>query len=102
MFEDSLVESAGRIKTRGWTKFASLIIQVSLLGVMVLIPLIYTEALPKQAMTAMLVAPPPPPPPPPPPAATPVKVIKVQSDLDQGALRTPTKIPDKIKMIKEE
>ena|SRR5947209_12728772 len=101
MFEDSLVESAGRIKTRGWTKFASLIIQVSLLGVMVLIPLIYTEALPKQAMTAMLVAPPPPPPPPPPPAAV-VKIVKVQSDLDQGALRTPTKIPDKIKMIKEE
>lgn len=102
MFEDSLVESAGKIKTRGWTKIASLAIQVGLLGVMVLIPLIYTEALPKQAMQAMLVAPPPPPPPPPPPAATPVKIIKVQSDLDQGALRTPTKIPDKIKMVKEE
>jgi periplasmic protein TonB len=102
MFEDSLVESAGKIKTKGWTKILSLVIQVSLLGVMVLIPLIYTEALPKQAMTTFLVAPPPPPPPPPPPAATPVKVIKVQSDLDQGALRTPTKIPDKIKMIKEE
>ena len=103
MFEDSLIESSGRIRTkRGWTTVISVAFQAVAIGIMILIPLIYTEALPKQAMTAMLVAPPPPPPPPPPPAATPVKVIKVQSDLDQGALRTPTKIPDKIKMIKEE
>jgi protein TonB len=103
MFEDSLMESSGKLKTkRGWTTFASLAIQIGMLCVLVLIPLIYTEALPKQAMTTLLVAPPPPPPPPPPPAATPVKVVKVQTEMDQGALHTPTKIPDKIKMIKEE
>jgi len=103
MFEDSLVESSGKIKTRkGWTTTVSFLLQMLAIGVMVLIPLIYTEALPKQAMTTFLVAPPPPPPPPPPPAAAPVKVVKVQTELDQGALRTPTKIPDKIKMIKEE
>ncbi len=102
MFEDSLVESSGKLKTnKGWTTGLSFIIQIGLLGVMVLIPLIYTEALPKQALTTFLVAPPPPPPPPPPPAAA-VKVVKVQTDLDQGALRTPTKIPDKIKKIVEE
>ncbi len=40
-------------------------------------------------------------PPPPPPAA--VKIVKtVQTDLVNGALRTPTKIPKKIEMIKEE
>jgi protein TonB len=49
------------------------------------------------------VAPPPPPPPPPPPAAVPIKVVKqIQSDLQNGQLRTPTKIPEKVQMIKEE
>jgi protein TonB len=69
---------------------------------MVLIPLIFTEALPKQQLMTFLVAPPPPPPPPP-PAAAPVKVVKqIQTDIVNGALRTPTKIPQKIQMIKEE
>jgi protein TonB len=46
---------------------------------------------------------PPPPPPPPPPAAAPVKVVKViQTDIVNGELRTPTKIPKKIEMIKED
>jgi protein TonB len=50
-----------------------------------------------------LVAPPPPPPPPPPPAAVPIKVVKqIQSDIVNGQLRTPTKIPEKVQMIKEE
>jgi periplasmic protein TonB len=50
-----------------------------------------------------LVAPPPPPPPPPPPAAAPVKVVKqIQSDIQNGQLRTPTKIPEKVQIIKEE
>jgi len=50
-----------------------------------------------------LVAPPPPPPPPPPPAAAVVKIVKqIQSDLVNGQLRTPTKIPEKVQMIKEE
>jgi protein TonB len=44
----------------------------------------------------MLVAPPPPPPPPP-PAAAPVHVVKqIQSDIVNGELRTPTKIPKKV------
>jgi periplasmic protein TonB len=76
---------------------------VLLVGVLILIPLIYTEALPKQQLMTFLVAPPPPPPPPPPPAAVPIKVVKqIQSDLTNGQLRTPTKIPEKVQMIKEE
>ncbi|HXZ80928.1 MAG TPA: energy transducer TonB [Terriglobales bacterium] len=104
MFEDSLLESGGRLRTkRGATTIVSFILQVLLVGILVLIPLIYTEALPKQQLMTFLVAPPPPPPPPPPPAATPpVKVVKVQSDLLNGQLRTPTKIPQKVQMIKEE
>lgn len=105
MFEDSLLESGGRFKTkrRLGTTVVSVIIQCFLIGILVLIPLIYTDALPKQQLMTFLVAPPPPPPPPPPPAAVQqVKVVKVQSELDNGALRTPTKIPQKVAMIKEE
>ena len=103
MFEDSLIESAGKLKTkRGWTTTFSFIVQILLIGVMILIPLIYTEALPKQQLMTFLVAPPPPPPPPP-PAAAPLKVVKeIQSEIVNGALRTPTKIPEKVKMITEE
>ncbi len=103
MFEDSLLESGGRLKTkRGWTTSFGLLVQVGLLVVMVLMPLIFTEALPKQQLMTFLVAPPPPPPPPP-PAAAPVKIVKqIQTDIVNGALRTPTKIPQKIQMIKED
>ncbi len=104
MFEDSLIESGGKLKSkRGATTFLSFILQALLVGVLILIPLIYTEALPKQQLMTFLVAPPPPPPPPPPPAATPVKVVqKVVSEINNGQLRTPTKIPEKVQMIKEE
>ncbi len=103
MFEDSLIESGGRLKTkRGWTSLVSFMIQCGIIGVMVLIPLIFTDALPKTQLMTFLVAPPPPPPPPP-PAAAPVHVVKViQTDIINGELRTPTKIPKKIEMIKED
>ena len=103
MFEDSLIESGGRLKTkRGLTTTISVMFQIGLLMVMILIPLIFTEALPKQQLMTFLVAPPPPPPPPP-PAAAPVKIVKqIQTDIVNGQLRTPTKIPEKVQMIKEE
>jgi periplasmic protein TonB len=103
MFEDSLIESGGRLKTkRGWTSMFSFVLQIGIIGVMVLIPLIFTEALPKQQLMTFLVAPPPPPPPPP-PAAAPVHVVKqIQTDIVNGELRTPTKIPKKVEMIKED
>jgi protein TonB len=103
MFEDSLIESGGKLRTkRGWTTTLSFVLQICLVAILILIPLIYTEALPKQQLMTFLVAPPPPPPPPPPPAAVPVKIIKVQTDIVNGQLRTPTKIPQKVQMIKEE
>ncbi|HEX9121484.1 MAG TPA: TonB family protein [Terriglobales bacterium] len=81
----------------------SFVLQAILLGILILIPLIYTEALPKQQLMTFLVAPPPPPPPPPPPAATQIKVVKqIISEINDGQLRTPTKIPEKVQMIKEE
>jgi periplasmic protein TonB len=103
MFEDSLVESGGKLKTRrGATTFLSFILEFLFLGILVLLPLIFTEALPTKQLMTMLTAPPPPPPPPPPPAAAPVIVKKVQSELDNGQLRTPTAIPKKIQMLKED
>ncbi|MGA2369499.1 MAG: energy transducer TonB [Candidatus Korobacteraceae bacterium] len=103
MFEDSLIESGGKLKTkRGATTVVSFILELIFLGVLVLLPLIFTEALPTKQLMTMLTAPPPPPPPPPPPAAAPVIVKKMQSELDNGQLRTPTAIPKKVQMIKED
>jgi protein TonB len=103
MFEDSLIESGGRLKTnRGVFTTLSMFFQLGLLGVLVLIPLLFTEALPKTQLMMSLVAPPPPPPPPP-PAAAPVHIVKqVQTDIINGQLRTPTKIPEKVLQIKED
>lgn len=103
LFSDSLLESnVGVNRRRRWTTAASFIIQAILLCIAVLIPLIYTEALPKQQLLTMLVAPPPPPPPPP-AAPEVVKTVRaVQTEIVEGQLRTPTRIPEKIAMIKEE
>jgi protein TonB len=102
MFEDSLIESGNKLKTkRLGTTILSFLLQVGLICILILIPLIYTDALPKGNLMTFLVAPPPPPPPPPPPAAA-IKVVKIQSEVINGQLRTPTKIPNKVQMIKEE
>lgn len=104
MFEDSLFESGGRLRSkRGRTTTVAFVLQMILICILVLIPLLFTEALPKQQLMTFLVAPPPPPPPPPPPAAAPVRVVRqVQSELLNGQLRAPSKIPEKVQMIKEE
>jgi periplasmic protein TonB len=104
MFEDSLIESGGKLKTkRGRTSAIAFLIQIGIIVVMILIPLIFTEALPRTQLMTLLVAPPPPPPPPPPPAAAPVRIVKhIETDIVNGELRTPTKIPKKVEMIKED
>jgi periplasmic protein TonB len=104
MFEDMVVSSNNPSKTnKPWTVVLSMVFQVIFLGVLILIPLIYTEALPKTMMATLLVAPPPPPPPPPPPAAVQVVKIKPQVHLmDAGKLMQPKSIPHEVKIIKEE
>src|SRR5579862_1912319 len=100
MFEDALMESGGKIKTKSkYWMILTFAFNAVILATMILIPLLYPEALPKNAMTAMLTAPPPPPPPPPPQQI--VKPIKMVSEIDQG-LHAPTKIPKDIKMLKED
>ncbi len=104
MFDELVDSSPIRKKTnKPWTIFLSTLLQVGLLAILILIPLIYTEALPKAMLTTLLVAPPPPPPPPPPPAATPVKVVKPVARLIQaGKLTAPRAIPKEVAMIKEQ
>ena len=61
MFEDSLVESTGRIRTRSrWYAIGSFALQAVFLTALILIPYVYPDALPKQALSRLLVAPPPP------------------------------------------
>jgi len=77
--------------------------QVAFVAILILIPLIYTEALPKTMMATMLTAPPPPPPPPPPPAPAQIVRVKPQAHLmDAGKLVAPKVIPKDVKIIKEE
>src|ERR1700690_30731 len=80
----------------------SFCVQCLIVLVLVAVPLMFTDELPKQQLLTFLVAPPPPPPPPPPAAPATVKVMKIASDLLNGQLRTPTRIPEKVQMIKEE
>jgi len=103
MFADSVLEFGIQRKRKAFATTTSFILNVLAIGIMLAIPLAFTEELPKAQLLTFLVAPPPPPPPPPPAAAA-VKVVKViQTDLlSSGALRTPTRIPTKIQMIKEE
>ena len=71
-----------------------------LVGFLLILPLMFTEALPSQQLLMLLVEPPPPPPPA--PAAAPIAKV-VQTDmLNNRQLRTPTRIPRKVEMIREE
>jgi periplasmic protein TonB len=80
-----------------------MMLQIAFLALLILIPLIYTEALPKTLMSSILLAPPPPPPPPPPPAAVQVVHVKPVAHLmEAGKLVAPKAIPKDIKIIKEE
>lgn len=99
MFEDSTFESTGRIRTRsrGWM-VATFLFNGSILLALVLIPLIYPEALPRQMMNFLLEAPPPPPPP------RPVQQVVTHpsheiSEMRNGQILAPPRIPTWIRQI---
>jgi len=106
MFEDSLLESGRRFKTRRpLTTSLSFGVQGLLVGVVALIPLFIPQALPQQHLTTFLVTPPPPPPPGSRVAAVRVSKTVSQkkvSEIEDGRLRTPTAIPNKIAVVQEE
>jgi protein TonB len=105
LFEDSLLDSSvAPPKRRTWPTLLSFTSQLFLIGLVLLLPLWFTDVLPKQQLLTFLEAPPPPPPPPPPAASTPpaAKVVKVTSNIANGRLRTPSRIPAKVEMINED
>jgi len=102
MFEYMLESARYRTRRNPWAYVASLILQTIFLIILVLIPLLYTEALPKQELLSWVMAPPPPPPPPPPPApAVTKRVVRPVSLMEAGRLRAPTRIPEKVAEIVE-
>jgi protein TonB len=101
MFEQTFVENRGKTKS-GWSIFLSFAVQLVGVMILVIIPLIYTDTLPRATLASMLTAPPPPPPPPPPPAPQPKIVRVAPRQFDAGRLMAPKSIPKTIAMIKEE
>jgi protein TonB len=102
MFEQTFVDGVGKTH-KTWTVFVSFLAQMVGITAAIIIPLLFTDALPKTQLTRFLVAPPPPPPPPPPPAAAAPKIVKViPRQFDAGKLMQPKAIPKEITMIKEE
>jgi protein TonB len=102
MFEQVFVDGRGKTN-KPWTIALSFGIELVAIGILILIPLIHYEMLPRTQLTSFLVAPPPPPPPPPPPAAVVPKVVKViPRQFDAGRLMAPKSIPKTVAEIKEE
>jgi protein TonB len=102
MFDDLVESTAVKKKTnKGWAVILSGLVQTLILGVLILIPLIYTEALPKAMLSTLLIAPPPPPPPPPPPQPVKVIVKPVVRLIQSGKLIQPRAIPKDVVVFKE-
>jgi protein TonB len=99
MFEDSTFESTGRIHTRSrrWM-IATLALNGSILLALILIPLIYPEALPRQVLTILLEVPAAPSHPQPPPRQA-VTQFHGVSELSDGHIFAPSKIPQYISMF---
>ena len=99
MFEDSTFESTGRIRTRsrGWM-IAAFIFNGSILLALILIPLIYPEALPRQMVAFLMEAPPPPTAPQPPPQQ-PAHPVRAVSEIEDGHIFAPSRIPIHIAML---
>jgi protein TonB len=95
MFEDSTFESRGSIHTRsrGWM-IAALAFNGSILLALILIPLIYPEALPRIGMSMLMTAPPPPQQPRPRPQVDHATVVR--SDMPDGRMTAPRTIPRNI------
>src|ERR1700722_2918764 len=83
-----------------WSVGVSVILEAGILGVLLLIPLIYTQTLPTSVMNTFLAAPPPPAPPPPPQQA----VVKQapQKTFAVNHMEAPTVIPKQIEVAKDE
>lgn len=104
MFEDSLFDSGEATRKRkAWPKVVSFTIEVCGIGVLVVLPLIYTQALPKQQLMSFLEAPSPPPGPAPVQVVhTEVRAARDHSELNDHVLREPSRIPRTTSMVHDE
>lgn len=104
MFADSVLDFGQQKKRQSFATVTSFIFNCLAICVMLIMPLAFPESLPKAQLLTFLVAPPPPPPPPPPAAEQVQRIVRqIQTDLlNTGQLRTPSRIPQKVQMIKEE
>jgi protein TonB len=99
MFEDSLIESGGVLKTkRPAATAASLLLQAMLVALLAALPLLYTQALPQRGATGLVapgrLAPAP-------AAAQRQRPRPVESDMIGQHLREPLAIPRSIAMVRE-
>ena len=98
MFEDATFESTGRIRTRSrrWM-IATFALNGSVLTALILIPLIYPEALPGRLTSILLTAPPPPPAAPTPPRREPTHAFRGTREYTELGLTVPTRISTTIR-----
>ena len=102
MFKNSLLDSGTMGKTKKPITVAiSFMAQSIVMGILMLIPLLYGEALPAYRLMTTLVAPPPPPPPPPPAAVVP-RVRITPRLVPAQQLIEPNKVPRQIVRLIEE
>jgi protein TonB len=102
MFNELLESTRVKKNThKNWTVVLSTLVQMVILGVLLLIPLMYTEALPKTMLSILLIAPPPPPPPPPTPQHLKAGVKPGVRSIQSEILHEPSFIPINVVVSKE-
>ncbi len=104
LFSDVLLETNDLQRHRRTVSAVlSFVVQCLVLAFLLIVPLMFTDVLPQQQLLTFLMAPPPPPPPPPPASVAAAKVVKVvESDILNGRLRAPSKIPQNVQIIRED
>ena len=103
MFEDSLFDSGGgRRHRKTGAKLISFVIELCVVGVLVLLPMIFTQALPKQIWTSVLESPPPPRGAPPRELRSHPRVERTSTNAQDNVIREPAYIPRVTQMVRDE
>lgn len=101
MFADSLLETPWTDRSRrGWTTLISFALQAGAAGLLLLLPLLYTQGLPQLQLMSALVAPAPPPAP---PAPGPVRNSRANTSnmSSDGRVIAPPSVPREILIVEE-
>jgi protein TonB len=103
MFEDSLFDSGvGKRPRKTWTKLASFAIQACAIGVLVLVPLIFTQALPSTTWTNTELPPPPLGAPPPKEVQAQPRPVRTSTEAVDHVFREPSRIPGRTLMVHDD